>query len=228
MFIPGEERLKYDSESALEKQDAERAPTLEYQRESEGSHEPRQGHSGPRSRVWLSKKRRNWLLALVGFAVAAFLILYFAITRTRHHAAGLGWTDNLQGLPAGPRPTKQLNASSIVDQVSREQLWGNSSRYLGSNRQFEVTDTATTRVFNWTISEALAAPGAMEKPMLLINGMSPGPVLEANFGDRVIINVFNNCTNETSMHWHGQYLRGENFMDGTYSITQVSDLVKRL
>ena len=60
----------------------------------------------------------------------------------------------------------------------------------------------------------------MVKPMILVNGLSPGPVLEANFGDRLIINVFNNMTNETTIHWHGQYLRDQNFMDGTYSLTQ--------
>jgi iron transport multicopper oxidase len=59
--------------------------------------------------------------------------------------------------------------------------------------------------------------------MIVINGMSPGPVLEANLGDQVIVNVLNNMTNETAVHWHGQYQRGTNFMDGTYAITQVGE-----
>ena len=59
--------------------------------------------------------------------------------------------------------------------------------------------------------------------MIVVNGMSPGPVLEGNVGDRLIINVYNNMTNETAVHWHGMFLQNENFMDGTYSITQVNE-----
>lgn len=90
-----------------------------------------------------------------------------------------------------------------------------------SNRNFEITNATTqVREYNWTISEVLSTPGAMQKPMLVINGQSPGPIVEANLGDQIVVHVYNNMTNQTSMHWHGMHLKGQNWMDGTYSITQ--------
>jgi len=33
--------------------------------------------------------------------------------------------------------------------------------------------------------------------------MYPGPTIEANQGDRLIVNVHNNLPNTTTVHWHG-------------------------
>lgn len=33
--------------------------------------------------------------------------------------------------------------------------------------------------------------------------MYPGPTIEVNQGDRLIVNVQNNLPNATSIHWHG-------------------------
>jgi FtsP/CotA-like multicopper oxidase with cupredoxin domain len=52
--------------------------------------------------------------------------------------------------------------------------------------------------------------------MLFINGKFPGPLIEANRGDRLIVNVTNLLReNSTTMHWHGQYQNGTNWFDGT-------------
>lgn len=52
-------------------------------------------------------------------------------------------------------------------------------------------------------------------------GQSPGPTIHANIGDRLLINVHNALTtNSTTVHWHGLHHAGTNFMDGTQSITQ--------
>lgn len=89
-----------------------------------------------------------------------------------------------------------------------------------SKRGFTVSTEPTTRTYNWTLSEVVAAPGAVSKTMLVINGQSPGPVIEANLGDRIIVNIHNDMSNDTSMHWHGMYMRGMPWMDGTATITQ--------
>lgn len=115
---------------------------------------------------------------------------------------------------------KPGNTSDIHNVVSRPALLGDLDRWQGSKRNFVISSTPTTRTFNWTIDQALAAPGAMQKPVITINGNSPGPVLEANLGDQVIVNVYNNMTNETSIHWHALKQNGTNYYDGTYSITQ--------
>lgn len=58
------------------------------------------------------------------------------------------------------------------------------------------------------------------RPLLVINGQFPGPLIRVNQGDRVLINVTNQLSNGTSMHWHGFYQNGTNWMDGTVAITQ--------
>lgn len=54
---------------------------------------------------------------------------------------------------------------------------------------------------------------------MVINGQFPGPLLECNDGDTLVIDVHNTGTNSTSLHWHGQYQNGTNFMDGTTGVT---------
>ncbi len=58
--------------------------------------------------------------------------------------------------------------------------------------------------------------------MLFINGKFPGPLIEANMGDRLVVNVTNKLrgSNTTSMHWHGIFQNGTNWFDGTVGITQ--------
>jgi FtsP/CotA-like multicopper oxidase with cupredoxin domain len=65
----------------------------------------------------------------------------------------------------------------------------------------------------------LTATGVVRK-MLVINGQFPGPLIRVNRGDRVLVNVTNEMTNGTSIHWHGMFQNGTNWMDGTVGITQ--------
>jgi FtsP/CotA-like multicopper oxidase with cupredoxin domain len=58
------------------------------------------------------------------------------------------------------------------------------------------------------------------RQMLVINGQFPGPLIEVNQGDRVLVNVTNNLSNASTIHWHGLYQNGTNWMDGTSGITQ--------
>jgi FtsP/CotA-like multicopper oxidase with cupredoxin domain len=53
-----------------------------------------------------------------------------------------------------------------------------------------------------------------------ILGQFPGPLIEVNSGDELVVNVFNQLPNGTSIHWHGQLQNGTNYMDGTSGITQ--------
>jgi iron transport multicopper oxidase len=54
-----------------------------------------------------------------------------------------------------------------------------------------------------------------------INGKWPCPPIEANVGDRVIVNINNKLGNEsTSLHFHGLLQKGSNHMDGPSHATQ--------
>ena len=56
---------------------------------------------------------------------------------------------------------------------------------------------------------------------LLINGQMPGPTIEANWGDTIIVHVTNSMQNNgTSIHFHGMRQNYTNEMDGVPSITQ--------
>lgn len=58
------------------------------------------------------------------------------------------------------------------------------------------------------------------RPLLVINGQYPGPLIRANRGDRLLINLKNQLSNGTSMHWHGLFQNSTNWMDGTVGVTQ--------
>ena len=59
---------------------------------------------------------------------------------------------------------------------------------------------------------------------MLINGQMPGPKIEANWGDEIIVHLTNNFApdfhNGTSLHFHGIRQNYTNEMDGVSSITQ--------
>ena len=78
----------------------------------------------------------------------------------------------------------------------------------------------TTREYTWIISDHKLNPDGVYRPMILINGTFPGPMIECNQGDELIVHVHNHAINATSIHWHGLYQNGTNWMDGTVGITQ--------
>lgn len=78
----------------------------------------------------------------------------------------------------------------------------------------------TKRFYHFTVSDIMANPDGVFRPMILINGQFPGPMIECNEGDRLVILVDNQSINATSLHWHGLYQNGSNWMDGTVGVTQ--------
>ncbi|KAM7197452.1 putative laccase precursor [Naviculisporaceae sp. PSN 640] len=76
-------------------------------------------------------------------------------------------------------------------------------------------DLHITNVSNWL------GPDGVRKPAMLINGQFPGPTLEADWGDYMQVNVYNDMQdNGTSIHWHGIRQFGESNQDGVNGITE--------
>jgi FtsP/CotA-like multicopper oxidase with cupredoxin domain len=50
------------------------------------------------------------------------------------------------------------------------------------------------------------------------NGQVPGPVIEANAGDELLVRLTNRLDERTTVHWHG--IRVPARMDGTESVQQ--------
>ena len=82
--------------------------------------------------------------------------------------------------------------------------------------------SAATRVYNFTTGWLTTNPdGQFEKTTIGINGQWPLPRIEADVGDRVIVNLKNDLGNQsTSIHFHGLFMNGSNHMDGVASGTQ--------
>ena len=88
------------------------------------------------------------------------------------------------------------------------------------NPEWDYEAISKTRVYNWTIRNTERNPDGVYRPMMLINDQFPGPLIECNEGDTIVVNVDNQAVNATSIHWHGLYQNGTNWMDGTVGITQ--------
>ncbi|KAI9753449.1 MAG: hypothetical protein M4579_005169 [Chaenotheca gracillima] len=81
---------------------------------------------------------------------------------------------------------------------------------------------AATVTYDFNITWVTANPdGMMDRPVIGINNQWPIPTIEANKGDRVIVNVNNQLGNQsTSLHFHGLYQNGTTDMDGPVGVTQ--------
>ncbi|KAF3045624.1 hypothetical protein E8E12_010734 [Didymella heteroderae] len=88
---------------------------------------------------------------------------------------------------------------------------------LDSSWNFNASPT--TREYSWIIEDHELNPDGVYRPMMLINATFPGPLIEVNENDEIVVHVHNRATNATSIHWHGLYQNGTNHMDGTVGTT---------
>lgn len=85
--------------------------------------------------------------------------------------------------------------------------------------RWDFSAPATTREYSWIIEDHELNPDGVYRPMMLINATFPGPLIEVNEHDEIVVHVHNRATNATSIHWHGLYQNGTNHMDGTVGTT---------
>ncbi|ERF68590.1 hypothetical protein EPUS_04688 [Endocarpon pusillum Z07020] len=87
---------------------------------------------------------------------------------------------------------------------------------------FALQTYARTVSYDWRLHWVSVNPdGELLRPAIGINGQWPNPAIEAEVGDRIVINLHNQLGNETaSLHFHGIYQEGSNGMDGSPTATQ--------
>ncbi|KAJ4473007.1 multicopper oxidase-domain-containing protein [Lentinula aciculospora] len=79
----------------------------------------------------------------------------------------------------------------------------------------------TTTILNFTLAEEVLSPNGVQKTVFTINGLFPGPTIEARSGDLLVVNVYNGLSEPTSLHWHGiRHPAGQNSQDGAAGVTQ--------
>ncbi|KAI0033491.1 Cupredoxin [Vararia minispora EC-137] len=109
--------------------------------------------------------------------------------------------------------TPAATASAIAPAVSAYVL----------NSSFTITDTPATRSFDWVVAAQTGTPDGYNRTLITINNQMPGPLIEANEGDTIIVTVRNSLVNQTmSIHWHGIYQNGSAWMDGVPGVTQAT------
>lgn len=92
---------------------------------------------------------------------------------------------------------------------------------ISTNYYDESPDTGVTVEYWFELSNITAAPHGISRTVLAVNGSVPGPTIEANWGDNVVIHVTNSLANNgSSIHFHGIRQNYTNMNDGVAAITQ--------
>jgi FtsP/CotA-like multicopper oxidase with cupredoxin domain len=102
---------------------------------------------------------------------------------------------------------------------------GGSLPYCGADHTTDnykfTPKTCRTVYYNLNIQNTTQAPDGQSRVVLAVNGQVPGPVLEANWGDDVVVTVNNMLSdNGTSIHFHGIRQLNNAPHDGVPAITQ--------
>ncbi|KAG6007274.1 hypothetical protein E4U21_006192 [Claviceps maximensis] len=159
------------------------------------------------------------------------VLLRFASEETQGHG---------HGIPSSrPMPTPTVKHDAIANHESHPDDDRPSSSILQHHHEhvpqtprlrdgseyvlspsWDTAAAPVTREYHWTIMDARLNPDGVYRPMMLINNQFPGPLVECNEGDTIIVQVQNKAVNATSIHFHGLFQNGTNFMDGTVGVTQ--------
>jgi len=96
---------------------------------------------------------------------------------------------------------------------------------INTNHEDKWPITGKTRIYHLELTEPegewIGPDGVPKLGAMLVNGNNLGPVIQANWGDRIDVTVTNNLKyNGTSMHWHGFHQINSNIMDGTAGVTE--------
>ncbi|KAJ7247993.1 Cupredoxin, partial [Mycena rebaudengoi] len=70
-----------------------------------------------------------------------------------------------------------------------------------------------------TLTNGEVSPDGFARRAVLVNGQVPGPLIVANKGEELNLNVIDSLTNttmltSTSIHWHGFFQKNSSWADG--------------
>ncbi|GAA5907730.1 hypothetical protein JCM5296_007454 [Sporobolomyces johnsonii] len=85
---------------------------------------------------------------------------------------------------------------------------------------WDIYAAPQVREYYFTVEEIPGAPDGFERNMLVVNRQFPGPLIEANQGDTIVVHVQNLISQALTIHWHGIAQNGSNPMDGPSGVTQ--------
>ncbi|GAA6018178.1 hypothetical protein JCM10207_002858 [Rhodosporidiobolus poonsookiae] len=85
---------------------------------------------------------------------------------------------------------------------------------------WDINACPQRREFWFEISSRPGAPDGFSRPMLVVNGQLPAPLIEVNAGDTVVAHVRNSLNFPIAIHWHGIQQNGTIWEDGPSGVTQ--------
>lgn len=118
-----------------------------------------------------------------------------------------------------PTSTLVADGSCKNGQFTRS-CWGNGYS-IATDFDEKWPTTGVTRTYNFELTNVTCAPDGISRDCLLINGQYPGPLITANWGDTIVVNLKNSAAhNGTGLHYHGIRQLHTNEMDGAMGLTE--------
>ncbi|EKD18347.1 uncharacterized protein L3040_006778 [Drepanopeziza brunnea f. sp. 'multigermtubi'] len=132
---------------------------------------------------------------------------------------GKGWGDNPNRNYHGGKDGGWSNTKCKNSPTSRACWIQDYTVATDSEMHWPKTDK-TVR-YKLEITNKTLSPDGRPRQMLVVNGQYPGPVITADWGDMLQIEVTNHMQdNGTSIHWHGFTQVGTNTEDGVGGVTE--------
>ncbi|PGH13136.1 hypothetical protein AJ79_03843 [Helicocarpus griseus UAMH5409] len=145
------------------------------------------------------------------------LLLLPILLATAIHAARQPAPGSSSSSPSAVVENRQTPACENTP-TSRD-CWGDYN--IATDFHHEWPDTGEIKEYWLSVQNLTLAPDGYEREVFGFNGTSPGPLIEANWGDTIIVHVMNDMQhNGTAIHWHGARMLNTNDQDGVPGITQ--------
>jgi FtsP/CotA-like multicopper oxidase with cupredoxin domain len=80
--------------------------------------------------------------------------------------------------------------------------------------------TGNVWCFNLTLTWKDASPDGIQRPVIFVNEVFPGPLIRATEGDEFVVDVLNLLPEDVTIHYHGILQKGTSFMDGVPYVSQ--------
>ncbi|KAM3484801.1 hypothetical protein MY8738_001920 [Beauveria namnaoensis] len=158
-----------------------------------------------------------FVVTILGLALVPFAISSNAASSSNHGQQDEHQTQDPHSVDE-PVPEPQSTPAPQHEMPLSPRLRDPSEYILDMSWDYDAAPA--TREFSWTITNADLNPDGVYRPMYLINNQFPGPLVECNDGDTIIVHIHNQAVNATAIHFHGLFQNGTNFMDGTVGVTQ--------
>ncbi|POY71092.1 hypothetical protein BMF94_5849 [Rhodotorula taiwanensis] len=117
------------------------------------------------------------------------------------------------------KPTTTTHKPTSTPPVSYPTV-ANKPKELRLSPKWDINAPPQDREFYWEISEVPGAIDGFNRTMLVVNGQYPGPLIEVNNGDTVVVHVTNRLPEAVTLHWHGLHQNGTQWQDGPSGVTQ--------